>query len=81
MKTETIGPTFKKVILILATAAVGGGTVAAATTKDVPDPGPETNRRLFAVELRASKQEAQIEAIDKRTERMDSKLDRLIERK
>lgn len=79
MKTETIGPTFRRVILLLAAAALGGGSVAAASRPE--DPGPETSRRLVALETASARQQALLDQLDKRTERMDAKLDRLIERK
>lgn len=58
------GPTMRKVVLLVASAAVGGGAGVAVA----PDPGPKTEKRL-------TQNETRWESIGPRMERMEKTLD------
>lgn len=78
-RPEVIGPTFRRVILAVTCAAIGGGGAAATGAIGRGDTGP--NPRLSVVEADVQTLKDRSTAIDRRLERIEDKLDRLIERK
>lgn len=82
MAAEVIGPTFRKVILALSAAAIGAGTAAATNVAGRADPpDPQIPHRLSAVETTVGVLVQRGADRDARLERIETKLDRLLERK
>jgi hypothetical protein len=86
MTTESLGVqfkggTFRTILLLVVGAAVGGGGVAAAGSHAAAaDPGPETARRLTALEVTDARTTAVLEQIVVQTRQMNDTLSRIWER-
>lgn len=83
-KDETLslrfgGPTVRAILLAAVGAVLGGAGVSVAAP-GAQDPGPETARRLATLEAAQVRGSTQLEELGRRSERIETKLDRLIER-